>query len=398
MAFSLFPRKPTPWQTARLIVLLLVLGVVWWTFPLTGAEEPPPPQQQPTSIQSSGYQLDTVFQTNGVVWSFAFISPQELLATRRDGQLFYVNLADGTHKALPVPTPPDAPAVTADGQGGLLDVHFHRINGADYVYLTYSAETRVEGGGDFTTVLARGRWNGDTIEGIKTLLAAKIIGSGGRHFGSRLFFQGEHLFMTVGDRAERDAAQDLSYHNGKILRLDWDGNAAADNPFSHIADALPEIWSYGHRNPQGIDADAEGTIYSVEFGPRGGDELNLIAPEKNYGWPVITYGSEYWGPSIGTTEHPGMEQPVIYWVPSISPSGMAFYHGDKIPEWTGNLFLANLSAAHLRRLVLKDGQVTKEEVLFKELHERVRHVRSAPDGYLYFSTDSGKIVKVSLPQ
>ena len=201
--------------------------------------------------------------------------------------------------------------------------------------------------------------------------------------------------MTMGDRGERKAAQKLNVHNGKILRLNLDGTPPLDNPFVKTKGALPEIWSYGHRNPQGIDFDPiSKQIYSCEFGPRGGDELNLIKKSKNYGWPVITYGKEYWGPSIGDTHKKGMEQPVSYWVPSISPSGMVFYTGDKIPEWKNNLFLANLGSTHLRRLVLKENKVVMQEVLFDKMDKRIRQVRNGKDGYLYFSTDNGAIYKV----
>lgn len=341
---------------------------------------------QQARAASEKYQLATIFKTDGVVWSFAFISPAELLVTLLDGKLFYVDLTQGAQKLLP------SPPVVAKGQGGLMDVHFQTINGKNYVYLTYSTEDKDE----LTTALARGVWNGQTIEKMQTLFVAKVVGDSGRHFGSRLLFDDRHVYMTIGDRAERDYAQELSHHNGKILRLDLDGKAAAGNPFAGVAGALPEIWSYGHRNPQGIDGDPRsGAVYSAEFGPRGGDELNLIERGKNYGWPLITYGREYWGPKIGETHHPDMEQPIAYWTPSISPSGMAFYDGDKIPQWRNNLFLANLGGAHLLRLEIENNRVVKQEVLFDEMRERIRHVRSGADGYLYFSTDSGKIIRVS---
>ena len=340
------------------------------------------------AARAAEVRLETVFETDGVVWSFAFLSPREMFVARRDGKLFYANTADNTRRELPAPQVEDA------GQGGLLDVHVREIDGKKYVYLTYSAEI----GDDLTTALARGAWDGQTITNLETLFTAKVAGGGGRHFGSRLLFLDGHIYMTVGDRGERDYAQDLSAHNGKILRLDLRGRAAAENPFAAQQGALPEIWTYGHRNPQGIDYDRNAKkIYAAEFGPRGGDELNLISPGKNYGWPLITYGREYWGPRIGETHGEGMEQPVAYWTPSISPSGMAFYYGDKIPQWRGNLFLANLSSQHLRRLALdENGKVGAQEVLFEDLGERFRHVRESPDGYLYFSTDSGKIVRVEL--
>lgn len=342
--------------------------------------------QNALAASSQQYNLNTVFQTDGVIWSFDFISPEELLITLREGRLIYVHLTQNIQKQLPTPQ------IAASGQGGLLDVHYRNDNGNNYIYLTYSTVFQDQ----LTTALARGEWNGQTLNQLQTLFVAKVSGSSGRHFGSRLLFKDQHIYMTIGDRGERDYAQDLSYHNGKILRLDLEGKAATGNPFENTPEALPEIWSYGHRNPQGIDLDpVTGEIYSCEFGPRGGDELNLITRGKNYGWPVITYGREYWGFSIGDTHHPEMEQPVAHWVPSISPSGIAFYRGDKIPQWKNNLFLANLSSTHLRRLLLENNKVVEQEVLFEDLSERIRHTRSGPDGYLYFSTDSGKLVQVS---
>ena len=336
---------------------------------------------------SQKYELKKIFQTDGVIWGFDFIAETELLVTTRAGKLFYVDLSKKAVKSLP--TPP----VVASGQGGLLDVHHHRILGKEYVYLTYSTEHQ----GQLTTALARGVWKNTTLTQPEPLFIAKTKGSSGRHFGSRLLFKDQYLYMTIGDRGLRDEAQQLSSHNGKILRLTLDGKPAVGNPFVNTPGALAEIWSYGHRNPQGIDLDPiSGEIYSCEFGPRGGDELNLIQSGKNYGWPVITYGREYWGPSIGDTTHPQMEQPIAYWTPSISPSGMAFYQGSQISSWKGDLFLANLSSTHVRRLVLRNQKVVEQEVLFDDLGERIRHIRSGLDGYLYFSTDSGKIIRVSL--
>ena len=335
---------------------------------------------------------EKIFSTRGVIWGFAFLSPDELLVTLRRGKLLYVNLADGSAREIAHNL-----NVVDKGQGGLLDVHFAPAQGNDYVYLTYSTESADNDallGDTLTTALARGVWNGSELTGLTDIFIAKVEGGSGRHFGSRLEFVGDHLYMTVGDRAERDLAQSLEFHNGKILRLTRDGAAAADNPFTGDTEALPEIWSYGHRNPQGIDTDATGVLYSIEFGPRGGDELNLIEPGLNYGWPVISHGREYWGPSFDTHQT-GMEQPVVFWTPSISPSGMAFYQGEEIPDWKGNLFLAVLGETHLRRLVLEDNRVIMQEPLFEELGERVRQVRTGFAGEkLYFSTDNGNIYRV----
>jgi glucose/arabinose dehydrogenase len=351
----------------RYAIFLLLFGAI-------GLAEATEPNVEPRA--------EMVAQYDDVIWGFDFVGEDELLLTTRSGKLYYHNLK--TQEKAPL----DAPQVAIRGQGGLLDVLVH--NGD--VYLTYSDKNER----NTTTALARGKLVDKALVNLRTLFRANTAGNSGRHFGSRLVIAGEKLFMTVGDRGERDKAQDLSRHNGKILRLNLDGTAASGNPFSENGQALPEIWSLGHRNPQGIAVDrTTGELFSVEFGPRGGDELNRIQPGKNYGWPVITYGREYYGPSIGDTHKEGMEQPVVFWVPSISPSGMAFYTGNKIKGWQNNLFIAALGARHLRRLVINQGQVVEQESLFEDLNERVRQVRTGKDGYLYFSTDSGKLFRVA---
>jgi glucose/arabinose dehydrogenase len=323
-----------------------------------------------------------VFEGDEVIWGFDFINQEEVLFTQREGSLFHLDLK--TKKTTKL----EAPIVEASGQGGLLDILID--NG--HVYLTYSKKNKDV----TTTALAKADLVKSKLRNLRTIFEATVKSNTTRHFGSRLVIKDNHLFMTIGDRGEREHSQDLSLHNGSILKLTKEGKPASDNPFIGKESALPEIWSYGHRNPQGIDMDpVSGELYSCEFGPRGGDELNRVRKGLNYGWPVITYGKEYWGPKIGTTHKEGMEQPIKYWDPSISPSGMVFYRGDKIKEWKNNLFLANLSSTHLRRLVLKNEEVVEEEPLFADMDERIRQVRNGPDGHLYFSTDSGKIFRVT---
>ena len=233
---------------------------------------------------------------------------------------------------------------------------------------------------------------------LKKIFTGNNLDADGIHFGSRLEFDDKgYLFVSLGERNVRERSQQLSFHNGKIIRLKDDGSIPHDNPFSRDTNAKPEIWSYGHRNPQGLVRDPKtGDLWSTEMGPRGGDELNLIKAGANYGWPVITYGREYYGPKIGEGTHKdGMEQPIAYWVPSISPSGMTIYHGEVFPKWKGNIFLGNLSGAHLRRLVLNDQKkVIHQEELLKSQNYRIRNVRSGPDGYRYISTDSGLIARL----
>lgn len=328
------------------------------------------------------YKAEVVMNLDGVIWGIQFLDKNNVLLSLRKGELYLADLRTKKTKMIPIPK------VIVKGQGGLLDVYLFKKD----LFITYADKVN----GQLTTSLAKAKLKDGKPGLFKRIFSATVAGSSGRHFGSRVIVKDGFLYMTIGDRGDRDYSQDLKHHNGKILRLTLEGKTAPGNPFLGKEAALPEIWSYGHRNPQGIAINPnDGQIYSCEFGPKGGDELNYISKGKNYGWPIITYGREYWGPKIGETHKNGMEQPLIYWTPSISPSGMNFYTGNKIREWNGNLFLANLSSRHLRRLVLKGKKILKEEVLFKELEERVRHVANGPDGHLYFSTDSGKLYKVT---
>ncbi|MCF8060780.1 MAG: PQQ-dependent sugar dehydrogenase [Bacteriovoracaceae bacterium] len=318
-----------------------------------------------------------------VIWGFAFVNDKELLLTLREGKFYHLNLITKKKTLL------DSPKVEAFGQGGLLDVQVFMISGRPTVFLTFSSKEN----GTVTSSLAKGYFKNGKLSELKTIFSAKVKSDTTRHFGSRLAYDGEFIYMTVGDRGERKFAQDLRLHNGKILRLTVDGKPAPNNPF--ISSGNLEVWSYGHRNPQGIVFDKKrGLLFSCEFGPRGGDELNLIKRGLNYGWPIITYGREYYGPSIGTTHQDGMEQPLIHWEPSISPSGLTVYYGDKFPEWRGSLLLANLSSNHIRRLEYADGKIKVEQKILEDLKERIRYISEGPDGFIYFSTDSGKIMRI----
>ncbi len=323
-----------------------------------------------------------------VVWGFDFLSNEEVIFTQRDGSLKKLNL-----KSKEVVAIKGAPAVKARGQGGLLDVKIHPKDKTK-IYLSYSEPV---GKKDATTAVGFGKLEGNEIRNFTKIFTASDPSDERIHFGSRLDFDSRgFLFITVGDRDDRKKAQLLSHHNGKILRIKEDGSIPEDNPFVNTKDAKPEIWSFGHRNPQGLNIDqTTGKIWSAEFGPRGGDEINLVEKGQNYGWPEITYGSEYWGPSIGKKEKAGMIQPVAYWVPSISPSGLIVYQGSKFSQWKGNIFLANLSSTHIRRLEIKNDKVTQQEELLKNLGFRFRQIKEGPDGLIYYSTDGGQIGRIS---
>lgn len=335
------------------------------------------------------FTVEKLFEGKDVIWGFDFLNSKEaseMIFTERSGKMRYLDL-----KSLKTNEVSGMPKVFNEGQGGLLDVYVDHKN-AD-IFLTYSEPVDKKA----TTSLMKGKLSIDkkTFTGAK-IFQAKALESTGEHFGSRIAIdKNGFLFMSVGERNKRDHAQDLSTHQGKILRLTTKGKAAFDNPFITTKGALPEIWSYGHRNPQGLIIDSKGALLEAEFGPRGGDEVNLIEKGANYGWPVITYGKEYWGPSIGTTEKPGMKQPLYYWLPSISPSGMMMYSGKAFPKFEGNLFLATLSGSHLHRIVTdKNRKIEKEEKLLEDLEERFRQVKTGPDGLIYLSTDSGKILRL----
>ncbi len=348
----------------------------------------------PTTIQSEGMKLklEQVADGLGVVWGMSFISRKQLLITERIGTVKLIDVDSGRVTLLK-----NAPEVLAQGQGGMLDVALSpNYKKEGWIYFTYVKDVDNEG----VTVLARAKLVSDTFEDWQELLVTKSKTGETRHFGSRITFDAQgHVFFGVGDRGVRDNAQDLTNHAGTIMRLNLDGSVPSDNPFSKNKKLLPEVWSVGHRNPQGMSYDVENKrLWSIEHGPRGGDEINLIKPGANYGWPVISYGKEYWGPvDVGEGTHrEGMEQPVKVYIPSIAPGSLLFYSADDLPGWKGNLLSGALKLRHLNRIVLsKQGEVIKEERLLEGLDERIRALTQSPQGWLYFSTDSGKIYRLS---
>ena len=315
-------------------------------------------------------------------WGLAFLPDGRMLVTERPGRLRIV--ADGWLVPEPVA---GVPEVWDEGQGGLLDVALHpgfAENGL--VYLSYSSPDDDD---DAATAVARGRLVGDRLEDVEEIYVALPRDDNGRHFGSRLVFADGYLFVTAGDRGDSDRAQELDDPAGSIIRLHDDGRVPEDNPFVGTAGARPELYSVGHRNPQGMTLEAAtGRIYAIEHGPKGGDELNLIEPGVNYGWPVITHGKSYMGFKIGEgTRKEGMAQPVHYWVPSISPSGLMIYDADRFPAWQGSFFAGALSGELLVRLEVAGGRVVVEERMLEDLEERFRDVRQGPDGLIYLLTD-----------
>ena len=334
-------------------------------------------------------------------WGLAFIGDGRMLVTERPGRLRVVQ-ADGQIGSPVAGLPP----IEAAGQGGLLDV----ITDRDFaknrrIYFCFS-EPAGEGASGNSTALATARLSDDAsrLEGLKLLFSQRPKVVSRAHFGCRIVDAGaDTLFLTLGDRYSRkDDAQTLDNHHGKIVRLRKDGSVPADNPFLQKPGALPEIWSYGHRNLQGAALGPDGRLWTIEHGPQGGDELNQPAAGKNYGWPVITYGENYGGGAIGAgiTAKAGMEQPVHYWVPSIAPSGMAFVNSERYgKDWQGNLLVGSLKFGYVARLQMQGGRVTRESKLLPELGQRVRDVRQGPDGFIYLLTDAsnGQVLRLLPP-
>ncbi|RPI44065.1 MAG: PQQ-dependent sugar dehydrogenase [Betaproteobacteria bacterium] len=325
-------------------------------------------------------------------WSMAFLPDGRMLITEREGRLRIVR--DGKLEPKPVS---GLPAIAASGQGGLLDVALHpRFADNGWIYLSYSAR----GPGGMGTEVVRARLARDRLEDVRTVFQMQPKVNGGRHFGSRLVFDRQGLlYVTLGERGDQDRAQRLDEHLGKIVRVHDDGRVPEDNPFRNRAGAKPEIFSLGNRNVQGAALHpVTGELWAHEHGPQGGDELNIIRAGSNYGWPVITYGRNYGiGTQIGEGTHkPGMIQPIHYWVPSIAPSGMAFYTGDKFGKWRGDLFVGALRDEMLARLRLDGEKVVKEERMLKGVLGRIRDVRQGPDGFLYLLTDESNGVLARL--
>jgi glucose/arabinose dehydrogenase len=328
---------------------------------------------------------ETVVQGLEHPWALAFLPDGRLLVTERPGRLRIVDRQGRLSQPLG-----GVPRVQAQGQGGLLDVAIDpEFEKSRLVYISFSEP----GEGGAGTAVARGRLGEGGLEDVTVIYRQqpKVQGSG--HFGSRLVFATDgKLFVTQGDRqAYREQAQDLGSGLGKLVRINLDGSIPDDNPFVGKSGARPEIYSYGHRNLQGAALHPEtGRLWTVEHGARGGDELNHPEPGRNYGWPVITYGRDYSGASIGEgTAKEGMEQPVYYWDPVIAPSGAAWYTGDKYPGWKGSLFVGSLQPGALVRLTVENGRVTGEERYLSELGDRIRDVQQGSDGFLYVVTDEG---------
>ena len=344
-------------------------------------------------LRSANHDYRVVKVADGLItpWSMAFLPGGDMLITERPGRLRLVR--NGVLRMAPIE---GVPEVLAQGQGGLFDVVLHPdFESNRMVYLSYAKP--IGDGTEATTAVARGRFENDRLTDVKDIFVAQTRGRPG-HYGARLAFDEEgYLFVTVGERQapstgdlEAHPAQDISNHHGTVVRLHDDGSVPTDNPFVGQSNVLPEIWSYGHRNPQGLAIHPEtGDIWITEHGPQGGDELNRVLPGLNYGWPVIGYGVNYrTGSAIHEgTLRDGIEAPTHFWVPSIATSGLMIYTGDVFPAWKGSFFVGGLAGEQIARLTMDGHRVVREETLLQGMG-RVRDIRQSPDGYIYVAIES----------
>ena len=362
--------------------------------PQPGGFQRPPSPPLPTQAQDydlSGTKYRVAPVVSGLVnpWSLTFLPNGDMLVTEKPGRLRVVR--GGKLETAPVTGTPEVWAV---GQGGLLEVLPHpQFAKNQWLYLTYSKPCGEKAA---TTALFRARFDGKALVEGKDLFVADNCNTGNPHFGSKLAFGRDGLlYMTIGERGDRNRSQNTAIHGGKILRLTEDGAAAPGNPFVGKDGYKPEIYSYGHRNPQGL-AFQPGTdvLWANEHGPQGGDELNIVKAGANYGWPVASYGREYGPDGALVSMHPwkeGIEEPVLTWSPSIGISGMIFYTGDKFPQWKGHIFVGGLSGTALHRLAFNEkGGLLGREALLTEVRQRIRDVRQGPDGHIYVAVDSAQ--------
>jgi glucose/arabinose dehydrogenase len=357
---------------------------------------------------ASGVRYRTEVVTTGLQQpsAMAFLPDgRALLVERRSGKVDLLDVKSGAITALEggfapligtdtgVRDPARPPALTGE-DAGLHDIALHPNYASNgWIYISYSFGEPERS----TTVVDRCRLRANRLVDRERIFTAQAYSEDRFHYGGRLAFVGEYLFLTIGDRHHQNRAQQLSNHAGKILRLYDDGRVPPDNPFFGRPDARPEIWSFGHRNPQGLMVHPQtGELWSHEHGPLGGDELNIIRRGGNYGWPVISWGWEYSGGPIGMgiTAHEGMEQPVWIWTPAIAPSGIFVYTGTAFPAWRGSVFIGSMAQHHLNRLVIQDGHVVLEERLMYGKVGRVRLVAQGPDGLIYIGNDDGQLLRV----
>ena len=335
------------------------------------------------------YEMELVFENDGIIWGLEFLNDNSILATLKSGSI--IHFKDGVKKELK-----GVPEIYLRGQGGLLDIAIHpNFEKNKFIYLSYASED-IEGKGGNTTI-SRAILNGDTLEELEVLYKGTPDSRKGQHFGGRMEFDNEnYLFFSIGDRGNRNVnPQDITIDGGKIYRIKDDGTIPKDNPFYYDGNAKKAIYSYGHRNPQGMfKHPVSGKIWTNEHGPRGGDEINIIEKGKNYGWPKITYGINYSGTTITKNKSlPNMEQPLYYWIPSIAPSSFEYISSEIYPDWKGSLLAGALVFKYIERIVLEDDIVVSRSKIAENLG-RPRDIKQGPDGYIYVSIENKGVYKI----
>jgi aldose sugar dehydrogenase len=387
---SRFTRSGAP-RTAVAVIALVAMVV------MAGCDAAEPrvgdagANTHPDVTATHDYQVNELVTGLEHPWALAFLPGGDILITERPGRIRLVR--DGVLRGEPVQ---GAPSAEPGGQGGMMDIVAHPdFESNRLVYISYSKA--VPGGR--TTAVARARWEDDRLQGLEDVVVVQAAGGGGQHFGGRIVFDRDgYMYLTIGDRGTGDRAADLTDHAGTTIRLHDDGRVPTDNPFVDRDDARPEIFTFGNRNAQGMALHPEtGEVWQNEHGPRGGDEINRMEPGADYGWPRVNYGTHYDGRPIPDPQPgEGTTLPLLYWIPSIAPSGMAFYTGDRFPNWRGNVLNGALAGRHLRRVVFDGTDVLHQEELLADYGERIRDVRTGPDGFIYFLTDSSEGVLARL--
>ena len=374
------------------ILKYLSLIVLWFVFPIEADDTDW--DARIVNTEKVSFQVQTFIDGFEIPWGMAFLPDNRMLVTDRIGDLWIVAI-DGKDKVKVIG---EVPNVRSKGQGGMLDVEVHPdFNNNSYIYLSYSDDDL---NNKSHTSLIRAKLVNNRLVDSQIIFRPeeKFFTKKSLHFGSRIIFDDDgFIYFCIGDRGDRDLAQNLDMPNGKMYRIRDDGTIPIDNPFYYTKGAIKSIWSYGHRNPQGLAIHPlTRQLWEAEHGPRGGDEVNIILKGHNYGWPVITYGKNYSGTIISKlTHHEGMDQPVFHWTPSIAVCGIAFYDGDQFPEWNNNLLATSLKFERLHRIELDGLNMVKDEIIF-EAGSRVRDIEVGPDGMIYVALeDPGRIVKLT---
>ena len=366
--------------------------ILWFAFPILAYDSDWDASIHHTEKVS--FKVQTFMDGFEIPWGMAFLPDQRLLVTDRVGDLWIV----AKHGKGKVKIAGEVPSVRSKGQGGMLDIAVHPdFKNNSYIYISYSDDDLDK---KSHTSLIRAKLVNNRLVGSQVIFRPeeKYFTKKTLHFGSRIIFDDDgFIFFCIGDRGDRDLAQDLDMPNGKMYRIRDDGTIPIDNPFYYTKGAIKSIWSYGHRNPQGLAIHpSTRQIWEAEHGPRGGDEVNIVLKGHNYGWPIITYGKNYSGTIISKlTHHQGMDQPIFHWTPSIAVCGIAFYKGSQFPEWKNNLLATSLKFERLHRIELDGMNMIKDEIIY-EAGSRVRDVEVGPDGMIYVALeDPGRIVKIS---